>query len=160
MLPTSVLVSPGRVRLPPVLGLLALAGCAAPVLDDASSIEILFPASSTELTYCPTMPVVVEVDGFTLSPEGIDQAPVDGEGHWHLEVNGEYVGTTAEHTFLIDDSLALEPGRTHALVATLRTNQHEPLDPDVSSPEVEIFVDYTGDCLGGIGRDPAADTGT
>lgn len=136
---------------------LLLSGCAAPVLEESASVSIVFPESSQSTVYCPTLPVVVDIDGFELSPEGIDQASVDGQGHWHLEINGEYVGNSTSHTFLIDGALALEPGRTHALTAVLRTNQHEALDPDVRSSEIEIEVEDSDDCLGGVG--PDADTG-
>ena len=137
------------------LSLLAATGCAPPVLDEAPGIDILFPYSSQVDTFCPTMVVVVDVTGFSLSAEGIDQDEVEGEGHWHLLVDGEYIGLSATDYFLVDDSLALEPGRVHALSAALRTNQHNPLDPDVVSGEVEINVDDVDDCIGGVGPDAA-----
>lgn len=147
---------PGRAALlAATLG--ASSACAPPMLDDAISVEILFPISSQEVAYCPTLPVVVSAQGFDLSEEGIDQDPVEGQGHWHLEVNGEYLGNSGTSTFYLGPELALESGRSHALVAKLRTNDHQPLDPDVSSTEVEIRVEDSATCVGGVGPDP--DTG-
>lgn len=138
------------------LALLSTAGCAPPVLDEAPTIDILFPYSSQVDTFCPTMVVVVDVTGFTLAPDSIDQDEVDGEGHWHLMVDGEYIGNSGDNYFLVDDTLALESGRSHALSAALRTNQHNELDPDITSGEIEIIVDDVDGCLGGVGRDAAS----
>ncbi len=138
---------------------IAISACAPPPAGDgASAVEILFPYSTQDDVFCPTMIVVVDVDGFTLSPEGIDGDEVDGEGHWHLLVNGEYITNSTYEYLVLDDSIALAPGRTHTMQATLRSNQHQELDPDVSSRVIEFQVEDSSDCLGGVMLDP--DTGS
>lgn len=134
-----------------VLGtLLGLVACAPPPLpaegDDsggvvAPSIEIVYPESSQSEVLCPTFMVVVDIEGFTLSPIVDGAANVEGEGHWHLLDSATYLTAADKEYTFIPESKALTAG-SHSLVAALSYNDHQPLDPPVAW-SVEILVGDT-----------------
>ncbi len=66
--------------------LTAIVGCAPPPLEQPDpAIRITFPPTNVEgLTVCPSFVVVTEIDGFTLVPGDVDEAPDPARGHWHL----------------------------------------------------------------------------
>lgn len=102
--------------------------------------------------------LVVEamVTGFILDPEAIGMANVEGQGHWHLYIDGKLAGFSAMEKLTIEkDKLAEYGGGLHDIKIELHNNDHSPisetawastrLDFDVSMKAPEVSRDYTVD---------------
>lgn len=85
------------------------------------SIEILTPNNGEAVPAGPLF-IQVRITGLTLDCN-IGGPPVEGHGHWHAYVDGKYYGASCTDNQTIDIS-GLAPGK-HALVASLRENDHE-----------------------------------
>lgn len=79
--------------------------------------------------------ITVTVANFTLAPDKIGQPPVTGEGHWHVLVDGTYVGASGTLTGLAPD---LSAG-THTIRVQLANNDHSALGSPVFD-EVTVTV--------------------
>ena len=150
--------------------LLALSACAPPTYvgpeESLPSVRILFPnpdfmtEADAARPVCSTFPVVIGVEDFEIVPAG--DAPVPGEGHWHLHVDDpnleQYLDVGLSN--VIDLVTPLEPG-PHTLYAALRENTHAPLAEELAGSDIafsEITVQDTPDCIGNfVEADP--DTG-
>lgn len=154
-----------------IAAMIGLCACAPPPLpsggddsqgaDAAPSITIVYPESSQTEVYCPTFLVVVDIEGFTLSPIVDEPVNVEGEGHWHLLDSADYITAADKEYVEIPGGKALSAG-THSLVATLANNDHQPLDPVVAY-SIEIVVgdtqtDGVTPCEGGGGGSSGGDT--
>ena len=146
----------------PIWTLLLALGCAPPPVGvDAAvaepSIEILFPESDPDITYCPVFTVVVDVDNLEYSTEDrLGGDHVEGQGHWHLYVNGEYIAYELKDW---STTPALEEG-LNQLSVDLAQNDHQPyeVNGDVPTYIAEITVGDVEGCVGG-GSPAAMDTG-
>lgn len=102
------------------------------VAEAAPSISILTPTPGT--LNSSSAHLTVDVQNFTLDPAGVDQAPVEGTGHYHIFVDGEYVAYNADTDYDITD---LTAGK-HTIMVELVGNDHQSL-----SPRVVDFLDVT-----------------
>lgn len=89
---------------------------------DGPEIGFSSPENNAEIL-SSSIWVDVGVNNFTLSPDAIGGAPVDGQGHYHFYVDGLAVGEAAAERFLVTD---LEPG-LHDVSARLFGNDHQPV---------------------------------
>jgi len=157
---SAVIRRPGALHWSALVTVGLLWGCAPPALDPSDtgaaqpSIEIRFPSSSETLHYCSTMIVVVDVLGFQLEPDALGDDAEAGHGHWHLLDGGVYVDSTGDPWTAVQGDLALADGR-HFLTAELVNNDHQPLEPAVTSNLVEFDVVEEVDCVGGTTSDAA-----
>lgn len=78
----------------------------------------------------------VEVKGFTLS-DAVEGANVEGEGHIHLWVDGEYYTPSTAAEFEVKD---VEAGE-HELMVSLQNNDHTDLATPVKSKAVTVTVE-------------------
>ena len=90
------------------------------------SIEIISPQAD-EVWSEGSLVVQVEVKNFIMDADAIGLAKVPGRGHWHLYLDGEWVGATAEETAMLD---RVSAGLHHLRVA-LANNDHSPVLPPV-----------------------------
>lgn len=105
------------------------------------TVRIIFPESSSTVYYCTTFMVAVDVDNLVMTEEHFGGDPVEGEGHWHLYVDGSYVGATWKEYYFVPEAKALTEGE-HQLDVRLAGNDHQAFDPEISY-QVEILVDDT-----------------
>jgi len=98
------------------------------------TLSIASPAAGAVL-YGNSTDVTVAIANFTLAPSKVGQAAVNGEGHWHVFVDGVYSGNTATLSFTL---AGLAPG-DHVVMAQLFNNDHTPLAVEVSA-SVSITV--------------------
>lgn len=104
--------------------------------DPTPRVRILSPTPGTRVTTAP-FTLAFELDSFALVDKQ-GQAPVLGEGHVHVFVDGEYVGVETTPTF----ELALDaPGR-HVVTLTLHENDHTAVVGAVPA-SVDVVVDAT-----------------
>ena len=82
------------------------------------------PSLSIELSEVPTGGWMIRsgTSNFTFAPEHVGAASVEGEGHLHLEVDGEKVGRVYGELHHLP---ALEPGN-HEIELAMTTNDHPP----------------------------------
>lgn len=129
-------------------------GCAPPPEVDLSDgldprIDILYPSNggegvSIDLLRRLNMVVVVAIQNLDFLPANADEDPVDreGQGHWHLEINGEYK-IAATDLFVEYQSEPNEYAANQSLEirAVLVSNTHNPLAIDgqlVDTVEVTV----------------------
>ncbi len=140
-------------------------GCAPPPYDTSAdtapeigdpSIQILFPTSEPDLIYCPVFTLVVDIDNLSIDADKVGGDHVEGEGHWHVYDNGEYI---SYETVAWTAMPALDEG-LHQLKVDLARNDHQPYIVDGQTPEyiAEITVGDVDGCIGG-GSPGAMDTG-
>ena len=120
---------------------IALLGCSQDTTEGAESdspfgkpsIEIISPQAD-EVWSEGSLAVKVKVKNFIMDAEALGSAKVLGRGHWHLYLDGEWVGATAEETAALD---RVSSGFHHLRVA-LANNDHSPVLPPV---EDTVIVD-------------------
>ena len=109
------------------------------------SIKILSPKAGEVVS--GSIPVRVEVHGFTLTCDEMGKPDVLGHGHWHLNFDTmkgpmmgmmTMAGMSCERT-LQGSTAGLKPGSTHKLIALLADNAHAPLMP-AAADSVEVTV--------------------
>lgn len=84
----------------------------------------------------------VDIVGLVLDCN-IGGSHVEGHGHWHLYLDGGYLNASCTED--MDVSLAgVAPGK-HALVASLRQNDHNPYDHQSSSSAYQPFIQLDSD---------------
>lgn len=113
-----------------------------------ATVTITGPAGG-DVYLSPTL--TYEVTGLTLSADHLGGDAVDGQGHVHIKVDGEYVDATADtsYTLSLDQ---LSPG-THEVGAWLAGNDHVELGPhdeitlNVLDPSVTITGPRDGTTL-------------
>lgn len=92
------------------------------VLAGAPSLRITAPASPVTVNSSSAQLALV-VSNFSLSAAKVGEAPADGEGHWHILVDGAYAGFGATLEAL---ATRLSPG-THRVAVELVNNDHSAL---------------------------------
>ena len=113
-----------------------------PVMDEVTvtvvgakpSITMVTPAAGATINGNTTT-VTVTVVNFTLSAAHVGQAPVEGEGHWHVFVDGVYSGFSATNTVSVTN---LSVG-DHVIKVGLYNNDHSSLPVDFSA-QVTVHV--------------------
>ena len=89
------------------------------VADDARTIDLISPTDG-DVINSSAYELITTVDNFTLSQDDIGGMDVDGVGHYHIQLDGEYITASA----LGDDWLYdLSPG-SHLLEVILAGNMH------------------------------------
>lgn len=78
----------------------------------------------------------VDIEEFALSDE-VEGDNVEGEGHVHLWVDGEYYDYYTESEFEVEGLTAGE----HELMVSLNNNDHSDLDPAVTSDPITVTVE-------------------
>lgn len=71
--------------------------------------------------------VQVTVAGLKLAPGQVGKAKKAGFGHYHLFVNGKYVGFAATPSATIVPKPAIKKGQTFKVTVQLANNDHSPL---------------------------------
>lgn len=103
--------------------------------DEDTAIEISSPEDGD--TVATTFDLEVDIDDFTLAPDKVEGANAEGEGHYHVWVDGEYfVAGVAEVTSVT----GLTVGE-HELMVSLQNNDHTDLVPAVKSEAVTVTVE-------------------
>lgn len=107
--------------------------------DDAMEMEyeisIVTPVDGA--TVSSDMELEVEIEGFELDPDSVEGENVEGEGHYHVWVDGEYY---SPHTSASTTVEGLEAGE-HEIMVSLQNNDHSDLDPAVVSEAVTVTVE-------------------
>ncbi len=104
------------------------------VLDGAPLVRISAPTSPLTVNGS-SVTLTLAVSNFTLSAVHVGLAAVSGEGHWHVFVDGAYIGYGAA-LFALASRLA--PG-THTVAVEMRNNDHSAL-PWAPFDEVQVTV--------------------
>lgn len=81
--------------------------------------------------------VAVEIENFTLAPDKVEGANAEGEGHYHVWVDGEYVSPGVAETTTLADIAAGE----HEVMVSLQNNDHTDLATPVKSAPVTVTVE-------------------
>jgi hypothetical protein len=102
--------------------------------SDGPSITLLTPSDGDSVS--GPVDVEVEVEGLTLNPDAIGGTNVEGEGHWHLLVDGELAMPVGEESASLED---LTPGE-HTITVELHNNDHSPVTPRVAD-EATVTVE-------------------
>lgn len=69
--------------------------------------------------------VKTQISGFTLAPEAIGMARVEGQGHWHVYIDGKLAGLSAMDSLAIaKDKLAEFGPGPHEITVQLHNNDH------------------------------------
>lgn len=71
--------------------------------------------------------VRVDVHGFIMDPAAIGKSKVPGRGHWHVYLDGKWIGASGADEYALTD---VTPGPHHIRVS-LANNDHSPLSPPV-----------------------------
>jgi hypothetical protein len=136
-------------RLPWIATLVSLgAACAPPPLPEGSgtSIDILFPEARTDITVCPNFVMVVDIQNLELTDPEATGGNEEGEGHWHLKIQGEHVGSV--YQLWAPVSLGDDTSGPMILTAALADNEHNEVGIDATT---EIIVSSEEGCVGGGG---------
>lgn len=97
------------------------------------AISIVSPQAGAVLSGS-AVHVRVEIANFVIDTEAVGKARMPGRGHWHLYLDGEFIGaeTTQETT------LEQVPPGPHHLRVALANNDHSPLSPPA---EASVVID-------------------
>lgn len=101
--------------------------------DDAS-ITIVSPEDGEEVE--PQFDVTVEIAGLTLAPDEVEAANVEGRGHYHVWVDGEYYAAGVSDNTTVTDLTAGE----HEIMVSLQNNDHTDLATPVKSNPITVNV--------------------
>ncbi len=99
-----------------------------------SSIRIIKPLSYDAVG--TSLDMTVDIDGFTLAPDSVEGGNVDGEGHYHIWVDGNYYGDGIAKQTTIEN---LTPG-DYEIKVSLQNNDHTDLNPPVNSEPINLTV--------------------
>ena len=97
------------------------------------SIEIISPQVG-DVWLEGSLMVKVEIENFVMDAEAIGADKAPGRGHWHLYLDGEWIGATADEITTLE---RVSAGLHHLRVA-LANNDHSPVLPPV---EDTVIVD-------------------
>jgi hypothetical protein len=75
----------------------------------------------------PKLSVKVSITGLKLAPKLVGKAPKAGVGHFHVFVNGKYVGFATAASATITPSPAIASGKTYKITVQLAQNNHSPI---------------------------------
>ncbi|MBI2416296.1 MAG: hypothetical protein HYV33_06615 [Candidatus Kerfeldbacteria bacterium] len=102
---------------------------------DTPTIEIVSPVDGA--TVATTFDLEVAVEGFTLAPDKVEGVNAEGEGHYHVWVDGEYFAPGMAETTTLEDVAVGE----HEVMVSLQNNDHSDLDNAVKSESVTVTVE-------------------
>ena len=98
--------------------------------------------------------VKVEVNNFIMDSDAIGRDKVPGRGHWHLYLDGEWTGATAEEIAMLE---RVSAGLHHVRVA-LANNDHSPVLPPAEDTVI-IDVDFDNSAAAAAEPDEIATSG-
>jgi hypothetical protein len=119
--------------------LLAAVPACLPAQPDGPTIRIVRPAAG--VLNSSSAVVEVALTEYSLNPDAVGGAHVEGEGHWHLYLDGDYLWASASETTSVT---ALGVG-SHTLRAELVQNDHGVLEPPA---EAEVEIEVTAESRG------------
>lgn len=125
------------------VALLILAACNRDDVGASGSqptIAILSPTNGEALVGSTVM-IKVAVENFILDPGAIGQMKVNGRGHWHIYLNGDWVAASGDEQYLLEGV----PSGAHHIEVTLAQNDHSPVLPVVKD---FVIVDVESDVAG------------
>lgn len=122
-----------------------------PVGGGALGVEILHPPADVGSVALDDdgvlrILIVVDVNGIEFVEPGTVDEDVEGQGHWHLHVNGGYEGPPPARFILWEDEAA-EEGQNYAIRASMATNDHN--DVIVDGIPVDDTIEFTIAAAGG-----------
>ncbi|MFT6820779.1 MAG: hypothetical protein ACJATT_004607 [Myxococcota bacterium] len=117
--------------------MLWMSACAPP--DPFQEIDILFPTPEDDFLFIDEQGtgstlLVVNIDGFTLLPEGDADASLSTEGHWHLFINGVYQRAISDGFTTDIEILGLTDGQELSISVALARDNHQELRDEEGNP--------------------------
>jgi hypothetical protein len=103
---------------------------------DVASPTITITSPADGDTVESNFDVTVEIANFELAPDEVEGANVDGHGHYHVWVDGEYYAAGVANTTAVSDLAAGE----HEIQVSLQQNDHSDLDTAVKSDPIIVTV--------------------
>ncbi len=94
--------------------------------DEAPSLRIVEPQDGAVLPGGDFY-LRVDIHGIIMDPDAIGKPKVPGRGHWHIYLDGKWIGASAASEYVVTE---LTPGPHHIRVS-LANNDHSPLRPPV-----------------------------
>lgn len=105
----------------------------------APSVRFLSPQDGATVSG-DLLVVQAQVDNFQLNPLEIGMQPKPGQGHWHLYVDGQLAGLSADGVLSVpNDAFPLLSAGQHVLKVSLHNNDHTPV-PGSQSQEITVNV--------------------
>lgn len=101
----------------------------------APTISIVEPATGD--TVASTFNLTVAIENFTLAPDKVEGANAEGEGHYHVFVDGAYLVPGVADTTEIKDLAAGD----HEIYVSLQNNDHTDLTTPVKSDPITVTVE-------------------
>ena len=105
-------------------------------------IEFTTPVNGDSVAAGPLF-IRVDITGLRMNCNAVGGAHVDGEGHWHVYLDGAYQAFSCTDNVTIDLT-GVSSGK-HTLVASLRQNNHEPYDHHSGLSPYEPYVQLDSD---------------
>ncbi|MEE9163495.1 MAG: hypothetical protein V3U17_01685, partial [Thermoplasmata archaeon] len=114
-----------------------------PTVEDTITVTAAAPSISItepmdDATVGPVVFIRMQVAGFVIDSEAIDQAPVPGRGHIHVTVDGTTIDFGVTGTVYAVKDLA---EGSHTIQVSLHNNDHSALSPAVSD-QVSVTVEF------------------
>ena len=88
------------------------------------TIHILSPDSGAEWTE-ENLVLKVRIENFAVDPNGVGMPNIAGTGHWHISLNGVWVGLSVNDEFVLEGV----PKGPHHLMVSLANNDHWAVAP-------------------------------
>lgn len=119
---------------------------------DASGPPAITISSPSDSNAYGSITLTYQVTDFTIDADALandDLEPVDGAGHIHIKLDGEYKASTSELTYRLDGV----PSGTHTVSVVLAGNDHtessvsDSITLNVLNPTVEILTPADGTVL-------------
>jgi hypothetical protein len=130
--------------------LVLLAACAPPPVpattEGEPAITLLYPPSDAGTLPLDALrrlkfTIVVDLDGLTFVPPDTKDEDVEGEGHYHVSINGSYEGAPDQLYFdYVSDPGEFEVGDGIELNVSLESNTHRDLDQFSGWEDVAEFT--------------------
>lgn len=83
------------------------------------------------------MPLEVSIKNFNLAPEDVEGDNAEGEGHYHVWVDGEYFAQAAGSKTKVKDL----PLGEHEVMVSLQNNDHSDLEEPITSETITVTVE-------------------
>ena len=125
--------------------MVCMGACAPP--DPIQEIDILFPTPEDDFLFFDDEGIgstllVVDIDGFTLLPEGDADPSLETEGHWHLFVNGVYQRAISDGFTTLVEVRGLTEGQELSISVALARDDHQELRDEEGNP-IQSTIELT-----------------
>lgn len=107
--------------------------------DTTPTIALNAPAAGQLVYAGATVPLSVTITNFTLAPQSVGMAAVAGQGHYHIFLDGQYIGNSAYVTGTAIIPVTTMPGM-HTLSVSLANNDHSLITPTVSAQTMIVVM--------------------